>query len=163
MPFLMPSLKILVLVTKTSSPTICTGLAEPVGQQLPAIPVGFGHAVFDRNDRELVGQIGEIVGELRRGQLQAFAGQVVFAVLVELGGGAVQRQQYVLARHVTGGLDRLHDDLERFGMAAEVRGKTAFVADGGRVALLVQQLLQRVEDLGAAAQGFAEAWRRRPA
>ena len=81
---------------------------------------------------------------------------MVLAVLVEFGGGAVERQQHILAGHVAGGLDCLHDDLERFGMAAEVGGKAAFVADSGRVALLVEQLLERMEDLGATAQGLAE-------
>ena len=86
-----------------------------------------------------------------------FAGQVVLAVLVELGSGAVERQQHILAGNVAGVLDRLHDDLERFGVAAKVRRKAAFVADGGGVAFLVEQFLQCVEHLGAAAQGFAES------
>ena len=157
MPFLMPSLKMLGVGHENIVTDDLHRPAEAVGQQLPAVPVAFGHAVLDRDDRELVSQVGQVVGKLGRSQLQPFAGQMVFAVLVELGSGAVERQQDILARHVTGFFDRLHDDLERFGMAAEVRRKAAFVADGCRVAILVEQLLQRVENLGTAAQGFAEA------
>jgi hypothetical protein len=41
-------------------------------------------------------------------------------------------------------------------MTAKIGRKTAFVANRSREALLVQQLLQRVKDLGAATQCFAE-------
>src|SRR6185503_15526106 len=43
-------------------------LPEPRGEQLPARPVGLPHAVLDRNDRVLVGQIGEVVAEFLRAQ-----------------------------------------------------------------------------------------------
>ena len=62
-----------VLVTNRSSPTSCTLLAEPLGQQLPAVPVALGHAVLDRDDRILRRPACEVVGELRRGELAAFA------------------------------------------------------------------------------------------
>jgi hypothetical protein len=68
-------------------------LAQALGQQLPAVPVAFGHAVFDADDGVLVAPGGQHVGPLgRRRSAQAFAFQVVLAVLVELAGGAVQAQ-----------------------------------------------------------------------
>jgi hypothetical protein len=62
-------------------------LAELVGQQLPAFEVVFRHAVLDRQDRELVGQAGQVVDHLARIQALALAFQLVLAVLEELGGG----------------------------------------------------------------------------
>ena len=100
--------------------------------------------------------MGEVINELLGGQLQAFAAEVVLAVLVELGSGAIERDQNVLARRVAGLLDGLQDQLDGFGMAAEVRREAAFVADGGGETLLVEQFLQGVEDFGATAQRFAE-------
>ncbi len=88
--------------------------------------------------------------------MQAFAGKMVLAFLVELGSSAVEGQQHILAGHVAGVLDGLHDDLQGFGMAAQVGGKAAFIADGGGVALLVEELFQGMENLGAATQSLAE-------
>jgi hypothetical protein len=56
-------------------------LAEAIGQDLPAIPVAFGHAVFDGDDRVLVDPGGQDVGPLLGGEGQAFAFEVVLAVL----------------------------------------------------------------------------------
>ena len=47
----MPSFRIFVLVTNRSSPTSCTCLPSALREQRPAVPVAFGHAVFDRDDR----------------------------------------------------------------------------------------------------------------
>ena len=60
-------------------------LAQTFGQQLPARPVIFGHTVFNRNDREAVSQGRQIVGEAGGIQGQAFTGEHILAVLVELG------------------------------------------------------------------------------
>ena len=91
--------------------------------------------------------------------VELLAGELVLAVLVELGSGAVERQQHVLPRLVAGLGHRLEDQLERLLGAGDVGGEAALVADRGREAALVEQLLQRVEDLGAAAQRLAEALR----
>ncbi|SQC39936.1 Uncharacterised protein [Clostridium sporogenes] len=131
-------------------------LAEAVGQQLPAVPVAFVHAVLDRHDRELVGERREVVGEFGRRQLQAFARELVLAVVVELGCRAVEREQHVFARTVAGLLDRLQDRRQAFVVAAEVRCETAFVADGRAHAAIAQDLLQRVEHFRAATQRFTE-------
>ncbi|EXI73875.1 MAG: hypothetical protein AW07_02011 [Candidatus Accumulibacter sp. SK-11] len=91
-----------------------------------------------------------------RAQLQVLTGEMIAPVPVQFRGGAVEADQHVVARTVAGILDRLHDQLQRLGMIAEVGSEAALVADGGREALLVQQLLQCVEDLGTAAQRFTE-------
>ncbi len=62
-----------------------------------------------------------------------------------------------MARVIACLLDRLEDHAERRLVRRQVRGEAALVADGGREAALVQDLLQAVEDLGAAAQRLAEA------
>ncbi len=127
------------------------GLAELVSQQLPAIPIAFGHAVFDTDDRVLAGQRRQVIGEAGRSQFQLFRGEDVLAVLVELGGGAVQAQHHILARRVAGGLNRFQDQFDRFVVACHIGREATFVADRGRIALLVHQLLQVLENFGATA------------
>ena len=53
--------------------------------------------------------------------------------------------------------DRLEHQLERFAIGAQARREAAFVADAGREPALLQDAAQRVEDLDADAQAFAEA------
>src|SRR5437016_10994036 len=43
-------------------------LAEPVGQELPPVPIVFGHAVLDGDDRILVDPRRQIVDHLRRSE-----------------------------------------------------------------------------------------------
>ena len=131
--------------------------AELVGQQLPALPVVLGHAVLDRDDRVGVDEVGEVVGVLGGLEAAALALHVVDALGEELGGGAVEREEDVLAGLEAGGLDALHDEVEGFGGRAQVRGEAALVADGGVVAGLGEALLQGVEDLGAEAHRLGEA------
>ena len=52
-PSSMPLARIAGLVTNRSSPTSWTFVAQRLGQQPPAVPVALGHAVLDRDDREL--------------------------------------------------------------------------------------------------------------
>ncbi len=99
-------------------------------------------------------ELGVDVDELGRGARLLVQG--VLAVLVELARGAIHREADLLARLVTGGLDRLQDALERVFVRAEARREAALVADGGREAFLLQDALQVVEDLGAAAQRLGE-------
>jgi hypothetical protein len=100
------------------------------------------HRVFDRDDRVLVAPGRQQVGELGRGQRQAFAFQLVLAVFVELGSGAVQADGDLGAWLVAGLLDGFDDQLDRFFVVGQRRGKAAFVADGGVQALLVQDLFR---------------------
>ena len=64
-----------MLVTNRSSPTSCTLRAERLGDRAPAVPVAFGDAVLDRDDRilpdpvlverdHLVGRAGLLAGLL---------------------------------------------------------------------------------------------------
>ena len=58
-PFVIPCFRILVLVTNTIVADELHLLAEPVGQELPALPVVLGHPVLDADDRVLVAPRGE--------------------------------------------------------------------------------------------------------
>src|SRR5450830_375065 len=131
-------------------------LAQAFGQVLPAVPVAFGHAVFDADDGVLVAPGGQDVGPLFSRQHQAFAFEVVLAVLVELAGGAVQAQGDLFAGHETRLVDGFQDQLDGGLMAGHAGGKAAFVAHGGAHALVVDDLLEGVEHLGTVAHGFTE-------
>mmetsp|Transcript_81542 Transcript_81542/g.226847 ORF Transcript_81542/g.226847 Transcript_81542/m.226847 type:complete len:508 (+) Transcript_81542:825-2348(+) len=134
--------------------------AQHLGDVLPAVPVAFGHAVFDRDDGVFVDPGGQHAGPFLRAQLDAaFAFEHVFAVLVELAGGAVQGQGDLLSGGVAGLVDGLQDQLDRGLVALDAGREAALVTDGGGDVLVVQDLLQRMEDLGAPAQGLAEARR----
>ena len=105
-------------------------------------------------------QAGEHVGPAGGRQLQAaFAFEHVLAVLVELAGGAVQAERDLLAGRVAGLVDGFQDQLDRRLVAGHAGREAAFVADRGGHALGVDDLLQRMEDLGAVAHRFAEGRR----
>ncbi len=123
----------------------------------PAVPVGLRHAVLDGQDRVAIRERGQVVGELRGGELAALRFELVGAVLVELGARDVEAEPDVVARVVARLLDRLEDHAERRLVRRQVRGEAALVADGGRELALVQDLLQAMEDLGAATQRLAVA------
>ncbi len=78
----------------------------------------------------------------------------------EFGGGGVEGDEDVLAELVAGGFDGVGDDFEGFFVGLEVGGEAAFIADGGVVALLLQDFLEGVIDFGAHAEGVGEAGRR---
>ena len=135
------------------------GGAELVGEHLPAVPVVFGAAVFDGDDRILLLQTGVVGHELGGGQLAlvALLEDVFFLLLVEeLGGSDVEGEGDVFAELVTGFFDSLGDDFQRVVGALERRGEATFVTDGGVQAHVVQDLLQRVEDFRAVAERFRE-------
>ena len=83
---------------------------------------------------------------------------MVFAVFVELAGCAVQSKQDIIACFVTSGFGCFNHQLQGFFVAVQVRCETAFIADSSREAFIVAQFFQRVENFGAAAQGFAEGF-----
>jgi hypothetical protein len=68
------------------------------------------------------------------------------AFVEELGRGAVERDGDLLAGLVAGGDDCFHDHFERL-VVGQVGREAAFVADRGHMAALLQDALQRVEDL----------------
>ena len=53
-------------------------LAEPVGQRLPAVPVAFGHAVFDADNRVARRPVSPQINQLGAAQRAAFAFEVIF-------------------------------------------------------------------------------------
>ena len=160
----MPSFRIFVLVTNRSSPTSCTLLAEPLRQHRPAVPVALAHAVLDGDDR-IARRPGlrDSRRTARRVNLRCFGLELVDAVLVELGARDVQAEVDLPAGLVAGLVDRLEDRLQRRLVRRQVRREAALVADGGGELALVQDFLERVEDLRAVAQRFAKATARRPA
>ena len=132
--------------------------ADAVGQLLPAVPVFLGHAVLDADDRELLDERGPIVDHLVARKLAALAGQHVLARLsvVELGRSRVHREHDVGTGLVTCRLARLHDVLERLFVRLEVRRETALVAYAAAESRIMQNLLQRVVDLGAPTKRLGE-------
>ena len=80
----------------------------------------------------------------------------------ELARGAVERDADVLARRVAGLLDRADDDLHGLLVRLELRREAALVADGDGEPLVLEELLQRVEDLDAGAQRLVERRQARP-
>ena len=117
-------------------------LAEGVGQSRPALPVVLGHAVLDRDDRVAADQVRPVADHAAGIERLAFAGQMVLAVLEELGRGGVEGQNDVLARLVAGRLDRLHDEAQRLLGRIEVGGEAALVADIGVVPGVLELLLR---------------------
>src|SRR6478736_567604 len=129
-------------------------VAELVGEELPAVPVVLVEAVFDGHDGVLGDPLGPHVDELFARQLLAV--ERVLAVLVVLGDGGVEGDRDLRAGLVASGFDGLEDLAEGVLVLGELGGEAAFVADGGGVAVLGQDLLQVVEDLGAGAQSLGE-------
>src|SRR3954454_2983513 len=134
-------------------------LADEVGQLLPAVHVVFRHAVLDGHDRIARDEISKVLGLLGDRAGLALALVDVFAVLEELGRGAVEANDDVGARLVAGLADRVHDEFERGVRRRQVRGKAALVANIGVVAGLLQFGLQGVEDLRAIAQALGKGGR----
>ena len=74
----MPCCSRSTLVTNRSSPTSWHAVAEPLGEQLPAVPVVLGQAVLDRDDRVAVAQlVVERRPARRQSSVAPLAGQVV--------------------------------------------------------------------------------------
>ena len=83
--------------------------------------------------------------------------RVLAGLLVEeLARRAIERDADVLARRVARLLDRTDDELDGLLVRLELRREAALVAHGDGEPLVLEELLQRVEDLGAGAQGLLE-------
>ena len=86
-------------------------IAHELREILPAVPIVFGHAVFDRHDRIVLQPAGVLVGERLRAQRLATALlEVVLATLEHLAGRDVERERDVgrqrRHRHAVGGFGR---------------------------------------------------------
>ena len=133
-------------------------LAQPLGQEPPALPVVLGHAVLDRQDGVLVDQFLVEVDHLGRALLGVgFGLEIIGAVLVELVRRGVDAEADLLAGLVARPLDGGEDEGEGLSVGLEVGGEPALVADGGLVALLLQNGLEVMEDLAAHADGLGDA------
>jgi hypothetical protein len=110
-------------------------LAQAVVEDASSRPSRLVHAVLDADDGVLVDPGGQDVGPLGGAQRQAFAFQVVLAVLVELAGRAVQADGDLLAGGVAGLVDGFQDELDGRFVAGHVGREAAFVAHAGGHAL----------------------------
>ena len=131
------------------------GFAEALGEQAPALPVVFGQAVLNRDDRVAAHQLGELVDHFGAGVAAAAEG--VAAILVKLRAGHIEGQGDLVAGAVARLLDRLDQQFASGVVAGQIRRKSALIAHGGGEALGGEQALEGVEHLGAHAQGFTEA------
>src|SRR5829696_797723 len=81
---------------------VITDELDPVSQLLgyhsPPIPVVFSETVLDAQYRILAAQPHVVVPHLLPGELLTLAGKVVLAVLVELGGRRVEREDYLVSQ-----------------------------------------------------------------
>ncbi len=66
-------------------------LAEFFGKQLPTVPVVFGHAVFDGDDRVAIDQVSVKIDQFSRALFRlGFVFEQVLAVLKEFGGRYIE-------------------------------------------------------------------------
>jgi hypothetical protein len=77
---------------------------------------------------------------------------VATARLGELARRGVEREQDVFAGPVASALERLHEEIERGGVVGQVRREAALVAHARRESFLLEQIFERVEDLGGDAE-----------
>ncbi len=130
-------------------------------QLCPACPVILSQPIFDAADGVLVAPalpgLDHLVGGdlLVWGALEEGVGPGFF--VVHFGGRRVEGDEDVFAELVAGGLHALGHDFERLVVALERGGEAAFVADGGVVALLLEDAFERDEALGAHLEGLGEA------
>src|SRR6185437_5339919 len=82
---------------------------------------------------------------------------LILVLVVELAGGGVEGNGDLVAGCVAGLLDGFKDELDGFVVGLERGSESAFIADGGVVALLLQHALEGVECFGRPAQSIGEA------
>src|SRR5215216_2488830 len=79
----------------------------------PPLPVVLGEPVLDADDGILVAQPDVVLDHLLTTEILSLAGQVVGAALVELRGGRVQGERYLIPQRVPAPIDGLGDERER--------------------------------------------------
>ena len=70
-------------------------VADLVGHGLPAFEIVLAHAVFDRDDRVIGAERGQVIGHFDRAQRKPLAADFVLAVLEEFGRRAIERERDV--------------------------------------------------------------------
>ena len=131
-------------------------VADFIGQQFPALPIVFGHAIFDRDNRVIGAKLGQIVGVFGRCQRFAFAHHLVFAAPVIFGRGTIKRQINILARHIARFFDRCQNQIQRRAGAFQIGGKAAFIAQARVMARRGQLFFQGVKHFRAHAHRLAD-------
>ena len=135
-------------------------VTQSLGQHLPALDVVLAHAVLHGDDGVVVGELLPHVDHLLLGHGLLGLGQVIAAGLgvVPVGHSGVDGDHEVLAGLVAGLLDGGHDALEGVLVLLQVGGVAALVAHaGGGSAVLLEDGLQGVENLGAHLEGLLPA------
>ena len=131
--------------------------AQLTRDRAPARHVVFAQAVLDGDDRVAVDELLVAVDHLLARERDPLAPEPVAAArLGELARRGVECQHHVLARPVAGALERLHEEIEGGAVAREVRREAALVAHARGEPFLLQQPLERVEDLGGHAESGRE-------
>src|SRR5207245_11592763 len=124
------------------------GLASPsngAGQEFPALHVGLGHAVFDRDDGIASCEVGQILYLFLLRANLPLAVVAISAIAVKLGRRAVEREHDIVARRVAGFPDCREDEIERRIGGGKIGSKAAFVADIGIVAGRFERSTQGME------------------
>jgi hypothetical protein len=136
-------------------------VAEDLGHVLPAVPVVFGEAVFDGDDGVLIDPGLPVGDHLFGGEfalVRLLEDVLAGLLVVELAGGGVEGDGDVFAGGVAGEFDGFDDEIEGLVVGLEAGSEAAFVADGGGVALLLEDAFEGVEDFGAPAEGVGEVF-----
>ena len=139
-------------------------VADLVSQKFPAIPIVFGHSVFDGNDRILIAPVLPVRNHLIAGQFSLVAlFENVFLAVVKLARGRIERQHAIAPGCVAGLRDRLENRFDRFVIRFQIWCESAFVTDARRVTFLLQNCFELMKNFGADSQRLAETLRHPPA
>ena len=104
-------------------------VAELVCERFPSLPIVFRAAVFNRDDRIVGAEGGEVVDVFGGCERFAFAFELVFSVFEILCRGSVEGEVNVFACFVACLFDRLQDKVEGFAGGGDVGRKASFIAD----------------------------------
>src|SRR4030095_6164824 len=130
-------------------------IAELGGQLRPPVPVVLGEWILARDDLIALDALRPERRHLVAPQLAAL--EAIDAVPEDLARSRIQGDCDAVA--MPGAVRRLGGGFDRRLARLEVRGEAALVADAGFEPALVEDLLERVVDLGANAQRIGEGIR----
>ena len=132
--------------------------AQCIGEFLPAVPVFFSQAVFDRNDRILIDQVFIEFDHAICVFGGVVAGQVVEAVVAkEFRSCHIGSENDIFACGVAGFFNGFANDFHGCFIGRKVRRKAAFIADGSREAFAFEHRFQRLVHFRTHAERFPES------
>src|SRR6266852_2919717 len=134
-------------------------VAEARGQALPAVPIVLGQPVFDGKNGVPGAPAGPDIDQLVAVQTAALARQAILPIPVELRRGRVERQKDLLSRPVAAAFDGLQDQDDGVLVPPQFGREATFVTLTSAQSTLMQQVLQRVEDVGAPAGTIMNSWK----